>query len=225
MFGVRELGKQECGRRSAQRCGPQPRRPDGGKKRGSTDSAAICNPTLGQAGEPRKTSNTPQVSAQVVSEAACAPASHASLQRGRIWDALIPSGFPKLFHSLPRPSRVPGLRVPGFSSPRAGRVSSFSDSSNPSQTSSLPGALAPATPPGCGAGAGPTAEPPPTASQARRAGGWLGRLHLLFLKRRGAEERHHSSPGPSHHHSQRSAFRKRSSSGGGCFSGGRAPER
>uniref|UniRef100_A0A2R8NAW0 Serine/threonine-protein kinase 26 n=2 Tax=Callithrix jacchus TaxID=9483 RepID=A0A2R8NAW0_CALJA len=124
-----------------------------------------------------------------------------------------------------RPSRVPGLPFAGFSSPHAGRVSSFSDSSNPSQTPSLPGALAPATPPGCGAGAGPTAEPPPAASRARQAGGWLGRLHLLFLKRRGAEERHHSSPGPSHHHSQRSAFRKRSSSGGGCFSGGRAPER
>ncbi|XP_031527183.2 serine/threonine-protein kinase 26 [Vicugna pacos] len=122
-------------------------------------------------------------------------------------------------------SRVPGPTVPGLSPPWAGRVSLFSGSSNPSRAPSLRGALALLTPPGCGAGAGPAAEPPPTASRARRAGGWLGRLHLLFLKRRGADERHHSSPGPGHRHTRRPAFRRRSSGGGGGHSGGRAPER
>lgn len=56
---------------------------------------------------------------QVVSEAACAPASNACLQRGRVWDALLPPGSPRLLHSLPRPSRVPGPPAPGFSSPCA----------------------------------------------------------------------------------------------------------
>uniref|UniRef100_A0A4X1WA57 Serine/threonine-protein kinase 26 n=2 Tax=Sus scrofa TaxID=9823 RepID=A0A4X1WA57_PIG len=123
------------------------------------------------------------------------------------------------------PTNVPGPSVPGFSSPPAGRVSLGSGSSNPSRAPSQRGALALLTPPGSGAGAGPAAEPPPTASRARRASGWLGRLHLLFLKRRGADERHHSSPGPGHRHTRRPAFRKRSGSGGGGHSGGRAPER
>ncbi|XP_012620197.2 serine/threonine-protein kinase 26 isoform X1 [Microcebus murinus] len=225
MSGGRDPGKQESGYGFAQWHVPGLGRPDGGNKQGSTYSVALCDPTLGQVREPRKTSNTPQVSIQDVSKAACAPASRACLQRGRARDALIPSGSPKLFHSLSRPSRVPGLPVPGFSSPRDGKVSPLSGSSNPSLTPSPPGASAPPTPPGCGAGAGPAAEPPPTASPAGRAGGWLGRLHLLFLKRRGAEERHHSSPGPSYCHTQRPAFRKRSSSGGGGHNGGRAPER
>ncbi|XP_023447069.2 serine/threonine-protein kinase 26 isoform X1 [Dasypus novemcinctus] len=120
---------------------------------------------------------------------------------------------------------VPGLAVPELSSPRARRVAPFSGLSSPSQALPLPGAPAPATSPGCLAGAGPTVEPPPTASRARRAGGLLGRLHLLFLKRRGAEERHHSSPGPSHRHAQRPAYRRRSSSGGGGNNGERAQER
>lgn len=55
------------------------------------------------------------------SEAACASALHACLQRGHIWDSsypahtLLPSGSPKLFHSLSRLSRTPCSPVPGSS--------------------------------------------------------------------------------------------------------------
>lgn len=137
---------------------------------------------------------------------------HACLQRGRVRDALGPRGSPELFPSLSRPSRVPGPPVRGFSSPWAGKASLLSGSNHPSRAPSLRGALALLTPPGCRAEAGPAAEPPPTASPARRAGGWLGRLHLLFLKRRGADERHHSSPGPGHRHTRCPAFSRGSSS-------------
>lgn len=131
-----------------------------------------------------------------------------------------------LFPSLSRPGRAARPPVPEFSSPWARRASAFPGSRSPSRAPSQRGALAPLTPPGGGAGAGPAAEPPPTASPARRAGGWLGRLHLLFLKRRGADERHHWSPGPGHCHTRRPALRSNSSgSGGGGQSGGRAPER
>lgn len=178
-------------------------------RQGSTNLMALHAPTLDQTGVPRRIPNTPQVSTQEVSETVHAPALHACLQRGRIWDVLILEELPKLFHSLYSSSHVPGAPVPELSSPRAWRVTA-----NPGKL-----LLAFLTPPGCGAGAGPTAEPPPTASPASQAGGLLGRLHLLFLKQRGADERHHWSPGPSHRHTQRPALRSRSSSRGGGNSG------
>ncbi|XP_006995408.2 serine/threonine-protein kinase 26 isoform X2 [Peromyscus maniculatus bairdii] len=124
------------------------------------------------------------------------------------------------------PSRIPIFLIPGFCcSQQPQRSSSFSDSGYFSQTPLQPEASAPPTPPGSGVEAGPTAEPPPTASQPRRSGGLLGRLHLLFLKRRGAAERHHWSPGPSHRLTYSSTFRKRSSSAVGYDLGERASER
>ncbi|XDB66499.1 hypothetical protein ABFV05_020115 [Capra hircus] len=130
-----------------------------------------------------------------------------------------PTGSPRgraVLHALQSPSSP--LRGPG--EPPSCRAPGAPAEPLPSAV------LALLTPPGGGAGAGPAAEPPPTASRARRAGGWLGRLHLLFLKRRGADERHHWSPGPGHCHTRRRALRSNSSgSGGGGQSGGRAPER
>jgi hypothetical protein len=196
---------------------------DSGKELGSSNSVALCGPTLGQVGKSSKTSNIPQVSTPDICEAACAPASPACLQRGRVRDALL-AGSPKLLHSLCRPSGVSCLPVPGFCSPRARTVSHFS--SNANLSSPLPEALATLTPPGSWVGAGPTAEPPPTASQAGRTGGLLGCLHLLFLKRRGADRRHHWSSGPSHQHTARPALlRTRSSSGARGDHSGRVPAR
>lgn len=225
MSGDREPGKQACGYGSTQGCGLRLRRRVGGKALATAEPGAPRGPTFQQVGEPGKSFNILQVSTPDVSDAAWVPASHACLQRGRERDALVPLGSPKLFGSHSRLTRVSGVPVPGFSPPRAGRGSPFSGSRSPGQAPLLPGALAPLTPPGGWAGAGPTAGPPPSASRAGRAGGWLGRLHLLFLKRRGADERHHSSPGPSRRSTQRPAFRKRSSSGGGGESSGQAPER
>lgn len=132
----------------------------------------------------------------------------------------------KLFCSFSRPSRIPSFSIQGFCcSPQIRRASCFSDSSYFSQTPLQPEASAPPTPPGSGVEAGPTGEPPPTASQAKRSGGLLGRLHLFFLKRRGAAERHHWSPGPSHCLTYSPAFRKRSSTAVGHDLGGRASER
>lgn len=132
----------------------------------------------------------------------------------------------KLFCSFSRPSRIPGFSIQGFCcSPQIRRASCFSDSSYFNQTPLQPEASAPPTPPGSGVEAGPTGEPPPTASQAKRSGGLLGRLHLLFLKRRGAAERHHWSPGPSHCLTYSPAFRKRSSTAVGHDLGRRASKR
>ena len=89
------------------------------RPRESTNSVRLCAPTLDQNRVTRRISNTPPASTQGVSEAACARVLHACLQRGRVWDALILPESPKLFRSLSRPSRVPGLAVSGLSSPRA----------------------------------------------------------------------------------------------------------
>lgn len=129
----------------------------------------------------------------------------------------------KLFCSFARPSHIPGF---SFSCPpQTLSVPSLTSSDYFSQSRSQSEASAPLTWPGRRVEAGPTAEPPPAASQPRRSGGLLGRLHLLFLKRRGAAERHHWSPGPSHHRTHSPAFRKRSSTAVDQKLGGLASER
>ncbi|XP_027287871.2 serine/threonine-protein kinase 26 isoform X2 [Cricetulus griseus] len=148
---------------------------------------------------------------------------------GFIRVALISPTRLQLSHTLlffSRPSCIPSFLIPGFCCfLQIRRVSCFSDSSYFSQTLLQPEASAPQTPPGSGVEAGPSAEPPPTSSQAKRSGGLLGRLHLLFLKRRGAAERHHWSPGPSHCRTNSPAFRKRSSNPVGHDLGRRVSER
>ncbi|XP_063136162.1 serine/threonine-protein kinase 26 isoform X1 [Rattus norvegicus] len=125
-----------------------------------------------------------------------------------------------------RTSYVPGFSIPAFCcSPQPLRAPCFANSDYFSQPGLQLEASAPLTPPGSGVEAGPTAEPPPAASQPRRSGGLLGRLHLLFLKRRGAAEPHHWSPGPSHCRTHSSAFRKRSGTATVRKLGGRASER
>lgn len=212
MSGSSESGKQESGYGSAPRCeGPSWGYPTPGLGKGLLN---WCPHPW-----PDQDANTPQVSTQEVSQASCAPALHACLQRGRVWDVLLLPESSKLFHSLSRPSRVPGAPVPGFSPPRAWRVSTLSGSSNPRQTPSL-SLCSPDTARlwGGGRANGGTA-PNRLPGQPSRAGGLLGRLHLLFLKRRGADERHHWSPGPSHRHTQRPELRSRSTSRGGGSSG------
>lgn len=116
---------------------------------------------------------------------------------------------------VPQPPASP-LRVRGGSPPLRGQA-------QPQPcTASSPGAPDTARRQGGGRANGGTA---PNRLPARRAGGLLGLLHLLFLKRRGADGRHHSSPGPGHRHTLCPAFGRRSGGGGGGNSGGRAPER
>ena len=226
--GGRGIRKEESGHRPRPAARPQLGTPDRGRQQGSadSDSAAVCAPALDHVEDSRRNSDTRQVSTQHFSEAAPPVPSQACLQRGRVRDALGPRGSPELIPSL-SPGRGVLHAPQSPSSPLRGPRKPPSSRAPGAPAEPLPSAvLALLTPPGGGAGAGPAAEPPPTASRARRAGGWLGRLHLLFLKRRGADERHHWSPGPGHCHTRRPALRSNSSgSGGGGQSGGRAPER
>lgn len=188
-----------------------------------SDSAALCAPPRPRRGLEKNSgalkfqlNTSPKAAPLSASWPACNVAAPGTPSDPRVANSSFSLQAEAVLHAL----QSPALLSVGWGEPPSCRAQE--PQPNPFQRS--PSSLTPR--PAAGRGAGPAAEPPPTASRARRAGGWrLGRLHLLFLKRRGADERHHWSPGPGHCHARRRALRSNSSSsGGGGQSGGQAPK-
>lgn len=85
----------------------------------STNFVALRDPIQAQVREPRKTSNTSQVSSEDVSETACTQPRSPACNVAESENSSHPPGSYKLFHFLCRRSCAPGLPVPGFCSARA----------------------------------------------------------------------------------------------------------